>query len=199
VVRAGRPRTHANEAQSRPRVGPTVILPTGQPRMTITRGRDHVGSAFSSHPDRRLDARVLLEFPITHRDAVPSSRTSSTAQYRCSTTLSSTSTPGLPRCDQPCQSQRNARNTGKPEPETSPKCRPPTGTTVAQLPEPRPQPVAQEPEPRCPASTGTAHLTDEQTWSKHGRESASDQAKEMVKTPGQNGCAARDSNPEPAD
>ena len=31
------------------------------------------------------------------------------------------------------------------------------GTTVAQLPEPRPQPAAQEPEPRCQASTGLAH------------------------------------------
>jgi hypothetical protein len=37
------------------------------------------------------------------------------------------------------------------------ECRLPTGTTVARLPEPRPQPVAQEPEPRCPASTGVAH------------------------------------------
>lgn len=31
--------------------------------------------------------------------------------------------------------------------------------TVAQQPEPRPQPVAREPEPRCPASTGLARTT----------------------------------------
>src|ERR1700733_8612714 len=37
-------------------------------------------------------------------------------------------------------------------------CRPPTGTTVAQLPEPRPQTVTQEPEPTCPAFTGLARL-----------------------------------------
>ena len=41
--------------------------------------------------------------------------------------------------------------------------------------------------------------TDEQTWSKHDPETAIDQGKEMVKTPGQDGCAARDLNPEPAD
>jgi hypothetical protein len=41
--------------------------------------------------------------------------------------------------------------------------------------------------------------TGEQTWSKHGPEMAIDQGKEMTKTPGQYGCAARDLNPEPAD
>jgi hypothetical protein len=40
--------------------------------------------------------------------------------------------------------------------------------------------------------------TDEQTWSKHGPETATDQSKEIVKTPVQDGCAARDLNPEPA-
>jgi hypothetical protein len=41
--------------------------------------------------------------------------------------------------------------------------------------------------------------TGEQTWSKHGRETPTDQSKEMVKAAGQDGCAARDLNPEPAD
>jgi hypothetical protein len=41
--------------------------------------------------------------------------------------------------------------------------------------------------------------TDEQTWSKHGPETAIDQGKDTVKIPGQDGCAARDLNPEPAD
>jgi hypothetical protein len=41
--------------------------------------------------------------------------------------------------------------------------------------------------------------TDEQTWSKHGPESAADEGKGMVKIPVQGGCAARDWNPEPAD
>jgi hypothetical protein len=50
------------------------------------------------------------------------------------------------------QAPRPARSRG-----TATECRLPTGTTVAQQPEPRPQPVAQEPELRCPASTGTAH------------------------------------------
>jgi hypothetical protein len=36
--------------------------------------------------------------------------------------------------------------------------RPPPGTSVSQLPEPRPQSVAREPEPRCQASTGIAHM-----------------------------------------
>jgi hypothetical protein len=43
-------------------------------------------------------------------------------------------------------------------PETSTERGSPTGTTVTQLPEPRPQTVNQEPEPRCPASTGLAQL-----------------------------------------
>ena len=42
--------------------------------------------------------------------------------------------------------------------ETCSGCRPPAGTTVSQLPEPRPQPVAREPEPRCQASTEIAQL-----------------------------------------
>jgi hypothetical protein len=41
--------------------------------------------------------------------------------------------------------------------------------------------------------------TDEQTWSNHGPETAIDQGKEIAKTPDQDGCAARDLNPEPAD
>jgi hypothetical protein len=41
--------------------------------------------------------------------------------------------------------------------------------------------------------------TDEQTWSNHGPETVIDQDKEIAKIPGQDGCAARDSNPEPAD
>jgi hypothetical protein len=41
--------------------------------------------------------------------------------------------------------------------------------------------------------------TDEQTWSNHGPETATDQGKGLAKTPDENGCAARDSNPEPAD
>jgi hypothetical protein len=41
--------------------------------------------------------------------------------------------------------------------------------------------------------------TDEQTWSNHGPETVIDQGKEIVKTPVQDGCAARDLNPEPAD
>jgi hypothetical protein len=41
--------------------------------------------------------------------------------------------------------------------------------------------------------------TDEQTWSNHGPETVTDQGKEIAKTPGQDGCAARDLNPEPAD
>jgi hypothetical protein len=41
--------------------------------------------------------------------------------------------------------------------------------------------------------------TDEQTSSNHGRETAADQGKGVAKTPSQYGCAARDSNPEPAD
>jgi hypothetical protein len=43
------------------------------------------------------------------------------------------------------------------KPGTSPEFRPPTGTTVSQQPEPRPQTVAREPEPRCRASTGLGH------------------------------------------
>jgi hypothetical protein len=39
---------------------------------------------------------------------------------------------------------------------TSTQCREGTGTTVAHLPETRPQPVTREPELRCPASTGIA-------------------------------------------
>src|SRR6185437_3100937 len=84
--------------------------------------------------------------------AAASSRTSSTARYRCSTTPSSTSTPGPLSASQPDGSHRNARDCR--EPGSSPEYRPPTRTTVAQLPQPRPQPVAQEPEPRCQASTG---------------------------------------------
>jgi hypothetical protein len=41
--------------------------------------------------------------------------------------------------------------------------------------------------------------TDEQTWSKHGPETPVDQGEEMIKTPVQGRCAARDLNPEPAD
>ena len=41
--------------------------------------------------------------------------------------------------------------------------------------------------------------TDERTWSNHGPETAVDQGKGTVKTLGQDGCAARDLNPEPAD
>jgi hypothetical protein len=41
--------------------------------------------------------------------------------------------------------------------------------------------------------------TDEQTWSNHGQETVADEGKGIVKTPGQDGCAARDLNPEPAD
>ena len=41
--------------------------------------------------------------------------------------------------------------------------------------------------------------TDEQTWSNHGPETVIDQGKEIAKIPGQDGCAARDLNPEPAD
>jgi hypothetical protein len=41
--------------------------------------------------------------------------------------------------------------------------------------------------------------TDEQTWSNHDPETVIDQGKEIAKTPGQDGCAARDLNPEPAD
>jgi hypothetical protein len=40
--------------------------------------------------------------------------------------------------------------------------------------------------------------TREQTWSKHGPETAFSWPSEMGITPVQNGCAARDSNPEPA-
>ncbi len=47
--------------------------------------------------------------------------------------------------------RRHAENPG-----ASSECRLPTGTTVGQPPEPRPQPVAREPEPRCQASTGIA-------------------------------------------
>ena len=42
-------------------------------------------------------------------------------------------------------------------------------------------------------------LTDEQTRRHHGRETATSQGEEKAKRPGQYGCAARDSNPEPAD
>src|SRR5215469_7303676 len=42
--------------------------------------------------------------------------------------------------------------------ETCSGCRPATGTTVSQLPEPRLQPVAKEPEPRCQASTEIAQV-----------------------------------------
>jgi hypothetical protein len=41
--------------------------------------------------------------------------------------------------------------------------------------------------------------SDEQTWSNHGRETAIDEGKGIVKTPDESGCAARDLNPEPAD
>jgi hypothetical protein len=41
--------------------------------------------------------------------------------------------------------------------------------------------------------------TGEQTWSKHSQETAIDKAKEIAKSPGQYGCAARDLNPGPAD
>jgi hypothetical protein len=41
--------------------------------------------------------------------------------------------------------------------------------------------------------------TREQTWSKHGPETAFSWPPGMGINPGQNGCAARDSNPEPAD
>jgi hypothetical protein len=40
---------------------------------------------------------------------------------------------------------------GSPKPGIYVACRLATGTTVAQQPEPRPQPVAQGPQPRCPA------------------------------------------------
>jgi hypothetical protein len=41
--------------------------------------------------------------------------------------------------------------------------------------------------------------TDEQTWSKHDRETVINQGKNIAKIPVQHGCAARDLNPEPAD
>jgi hypothetical protein len=51
---------------------------------------------------------------------------------------------------------------------------------------------------RTTKSDGRLRLASK-TWSKHGRETAIDQGKGMVKTPVQGGCAARDLNPEPAD
>jgi hypothetical protein len=55
--------------------------------------------------------------------------------------------------------------------------------------------------PRLPAWGAMINYdrTDEQTWSKHGPETAVDQGKGMLKTLAQPGCAARDLNPEPAD
>ena len=50
-----------------------------------------------------------------------------------------------------------------------------------------------------PASMINYVRTGEQAWSRHGRETAGDQGKEIAKMPGQYGCAARDLNPEPAD
>jgi len=50
-----------------------------------------------------------------------------------------------------------------------------------------------------PASMINYFRTDEQTWSNHGPETATDQGKGLAKMPGQDGCAARDLNPEPAD
>jgi len=70
----------------------------------------------------------------------------------------------------------------------------PNGATVSQLPEPRPQPVAQESEPRCQASTGNAHKQGASTGGKPGR-TGSIKMTWSDKTPGQYGCAARDSNP----
>src|SRR4029077_5071071 len=49
-------------------------------------------------------------------------------------------------------------------PGTHAESRERTGTTVARLPEPRPQTVAREPELRCPASTGIAHCN---SWPKN--------------------------------
>jgi hypothetical protein len=49
---------------------------------------------------------------------------------------------------------------------------------------------------RC---SGAARFPWSRCCSKHGPEMAVCQAKEIVITPGQYGCAARDLNPEPAD
>jgi hypothetical protein len=75
------------------------------------------------------------------------------SRYRCSTTPSSTSTPGSLHRDQLVIAAKRQAHAKR---GTGTERRPPAGTTVAHLPEPRPQPVAQEPEPRCQASTGTA-------------------------------------------
>ena len=38
------------------------------------------------------------------------------------------------------------------------ECRPPTGASVAQVPEPRPESVAKEPKPVCRPGTETPHV-----------------------------------------
>src|SRR5262249_41361802 len=76
-----------------------------------------------------------------------------------------------PPCDQHLIA---GKRPGRLKPGTSTECRPPTGTTVAHLPEPRPQPVAQEPELRCPASTGIAHA--------HGTDLATEMAPAVIST-----------------
>jgi hypothetical protein len=54
--------------------------------------------------------------------------------------------------------------------------------------------------PRTPSASPRDKITTrEQTWSKHGPEMAFSWPPGMGINPGQNGCAARDSNPEPAD
>src|SRR5215468_12188381 len=65
---------------------------------------------------------------------------------------------------------------------------------VAHLPEPRP-----EPELGCPASTGIAHAPDPAQPQVGMQLGSATSALETEKGPGQYGCAARDSNPEPAD
>ena len=138
------PRLHLRQHLMRARLWPR--RPVRQPAQppSFAYRRSHPCTVCRATPYRRA----------TSVTGTPSSRTSSTARYRCSTTPSSTSTPGsLPAISPLIAGKRP----GSSKQGTSTECHEPTGTTVAHLPEPPPQPVAQEPKPRCPASTGLAH------------------------------------------
>ncbi len=146
--------------RSGPHAGCARRIATTAPRAPAASDADTTPAATTGPPDhpahRRRHTGAATHGPsdgpphtgrATSVTDAPSS-TSSTARYRCSTTPSSTSTAGSLRHD---QRGRRRSETGAARSRTERECRPPTGTTVAHLPEPRPQPVAQEPERKCQA------------------------------------------------
>jgi len=155
----------------------------------------------------RQAARRIAGQPLMHRlprhpklagtsvTGAPPSRTSSTARYR-STTPSSTSTPGPFRRDHPVDRSQAPRMRKTREPVRS----------VAHLPELLSASYRNRVRKVSPGNQnhGVKHLPGshsarEQPRSNHGDKTGAQKITWGGKTPGQYGCAARDSNPEPAD